>query len=255
MKKYQADFYDSLLNEVKDSLYDQKFTQSEVGSTLGLKQSAVSSLLSGRSRMNLDQFFALSDLVGTLPQTLIQRAGSKVKKTEFMSDEMENCLYQSETHLLCYCAAIKPVKSSAFKVVGVAKEEVSKAFKDLCAAGFLIERSPGVYTQKDPRLTWKSSTRLKGSRTHQKICVRSWQYFDHKFEDGAFLSNKFNLCDIDLYTDSQIKELDAALFKVYERMLAIKQANLSSGYSNSEKMSLWNIHLMMMTPVQVDYED
>lgn len=251
---YRDDFYDSLLGEIKISLTDQSLTQAQVGDCLGLKQSAVSSLLSGRSRMSLDQFFLLSELLGALPQTLIQRASSRVQEVQPMTAEQENALYKSEVHLVCYGAAIKPIRADAIKVVGVPGHLVKEAFEDLRRAGFLLEKSPGLYVQKNPRLTYKASTRLKGSVAHQRICMRSWQYFDHKYDDTAFRANKFNLYDLDLFTDSQIKELDAALMKVYERIQAIKQSNLATGYASAEPMGLWNIHLMMMTPVEIKYE-
>lgn len=253
MKKYQDDFYESLLGEIKTALHDQELTQAQVGDCLGLKQSAVSSLLSGRSRMNLDQFFALSDLMGSLPQSLLQRASSKVQQIEHMSPEMENTLYKSELHLLAYCGAIRPVKVDALKVSGVSPAAVREAFEDLRGAGFLVEKAPGVFVQKNPRLTYRASSRLKGSQSHLKVCARAWAHFDEKFENKAFLSNKINLSEIDLFTDSQIKELDAAMMKVFERIQAIKQSNLASGYSNDEPMSLWHLHMMMMTPVDVKY--
>lgn len=250
---YRDEFYDSLLNEIKETLAEQGLTQAQVGDTLELKQSAVSSLLSGRSRMNLDQFFAVCDLMGTLPQSLIQRASLRVQEIKNMSPEQESTLYKSEVHVICYGAAIKPIRATNIKVVGIPPEKIKEAFEDLLKAGFLVEKTPGVFVQKDPRLTYKASSRLKGSQAHQKICMRSWQYFDHRYEDASFRSNKFNLYDLDLYTEAQIKELDAALMKVYERIQAIKQINLASGYSGNEQMSLWNIHLMMMTPVEIKY--
>jgi predicted transcriptional regulator len=253
MKQYQDDYYDSLLTEIKTALQEQALTQSQVGSCLGLKQSAVSSLLSGRSRMSLDQFFALSDLMGLLPQNLLQRASSKVQQVETMTQEMEETLYRSAVHVLCYCAAIKPLKPETLRINNVDAKTVREAFEELTKSGFLVEKTPGVFVQKNPRLTYLASTRLKGSESHQKICELSWRYFDLKYEDKVFLSNKFNLWDVDLFTPSQIKELDAALLKVAERIEAIKQSNLASGYSSSEPMSLWNLHLMMMTPVEVKY--
>ncbi len=253
MQQYQDDFYESLLTEIKVALQEQSLTQAQVGSCLGLKQSAVSSLLSGRSRMSLDQFFALSDLMGLLPQSLLQRASAKVQQVEHMTNDMEATLYRSEIHVLCYCAAIKPIKPDTLKIAGIGPEPIREAFKELKKVGFLIEKSLGVYVQKNPRLTYQASSRLRGSESHQKICERAWQYFDARYEDKAFLSNKFNLWDLDLFTDAQIKELDAALLKVSERIQAIKQSNLASGYSSGETMSLWSLHLMMMTPVEVKY--
>jgi predicted transcriptional regulator len=253
MQKYQDDFYESLLAEIKLALQEQDLTQAQVGACLGLKQSAVSSLLSGRSRMSLDQFFALSDLMGLLPQSLLQRASSKVQQVEKMTPEMEEAIFRSDVHVLCYCAAIKPLKPETLKIAGTEASIVREAFAELKRTGFLIEKTPGVYVQKNPRLTYQASSRLMGSESHQKICERSWKYFDLMYEDKNFLSNKFNLWDVDLFTDSQIKELDAALLKVSERIQAIKQTNLASGYSSAEPMSLWNLHLMMMTPLEVKY--
>ena len=250
MAKYQDDFYESLLSEIKAALQDQTLTQSQVGSCLGLKQSAVSSLLSGRSRMSLDQFFALSDLMGLLPQKLLQRASAKVQQTEKMTAAMEETLYRSDVHVLCYCVAIRPVRAGALQITGTTPESIRRAFEELTKVGFLSEKSPGVFVQKNPRLTYLASSRLMGSDSHQKICLRSWRDFDERYDDKAYLANKFNLWDLDLYTDSQIKELDAALLKVAERIQAIKQSNLASGYSTTERMSLWNLHLMMMTPCE-----
>jgi plasmid maintenance system antidote protein VapI len=251
MKKNDA-IYNAMLAEIKKLFETSKITQREVGDVLGIKQSAVSSLLNGKSRLTLDQFLNLSDLVGLRPQQVILNAQNQLSQRVKMTPDQEDTLYKSEAHLMGYCAAVKDIEPQDLKIEGITVAQIQRALDELVAAGFLIKKK-SKYVQKNPEIIYIPSNRLRGSRIHQKIIQRSCELFDKMFNNKAFIATKFNLYLLDRFTVSQTKEIEAELWKVYEKIQSIRDANLASGYGENEttkSMPLWNIHLMMMTPTE-----
>lgn len=251
MSKNRNKLYQHILAQVRNSLNDNKITQKDVGDALGIKQSAVSSLLSGKSTLNMEQFLILCELIGQMPQNILSSATKSNRKTQQMSPAIERTLYRSDLHLLAYCLAIKEIGIDQIVLEGVSKDKLKEIFEELCQVGLLERRGDERYIQKSPDLVLIGSSRFPNSKAHQQVVTRSWDYFDRMYFNKAFLSNKFNAYELDRFTPSQCKEIEADLWKVYERIQTIKQHNLSIGYQNEEPMELWNIHLMMTTPVQV----
>jgi predicted transcriptional regulator len=245
---YRQQLFQSLLAEIRKALAEEKLTQMSVGQALGLKQSAVSSLLSGKTKMTLEQFLILADLLGKNAATLLQDASNRHASIVPMTREVEEALYRSELHLLTYCAATRPVSPAELERGGFTKTQVQQALADLSECGLLVERK-GKWTQKDPQITYRASSRAKPSMAHYRIVNRAWQIFDRRFPERDFISTKFNAYVLDRFTVSQTKEIEAALWKVYERIQGIQAENTASGYAQNEAMPLWNVHLMLMTPL------
>ena len=57
-------FYDAVLARIRDKIEENDLTQAAVGEALGIKQSAVSQLMKGKTKLNLEQFMALASLLG-----------------------------------------------------------------------------------------------------------------------------------------------------------------------------------------------
>jgi predicted transcriptional regulator len=248
MENYRHNLYGAVLTEIRKALADEKITQTQIGKALGLKQSAVSSLLSGKSRMSLDQFLAISDLVGIRPQNLLQVANTHTTEFVPMTAEIENILYKSEIHLLAYCAAIREITPNDLYMSGTTQAAVQHALDDLVRAE-LLEKRRNKYVQKNPQRVYQVSSRLKSTKVHQQVVLRSWNLFDRMYADKAFIATKFNHSVIDRFTTAQSKEIESAFWKVYERVEAIRQSNSATGYGSDETMPLWNIHLMLTSPL------
>ncbi len=252
VKKNSKDsLYEAMLGEVKKAFSKSHITQSEIGEALGIKQSAVSSLLTGKSRLSMDQFLILSELLGLRPQQIFQNAQNQMSQTVPMTSAQEEALYKSEVHLIGYCAAVREIEASDIRLEGVTVAQVQRALDDLVSVGFLI-RKRNRYIQKNPEIIYTPSSRLKGSRVHQRIILRSCALFDKMFLNRAYIATKFNLYLLDRFTVSQSKEIEAELWKVYEKIQSIRTTNLAQGYGDEElsQWPIWNIHLMMMTPLE-----
>lgn len=227
---------------------EQKITQGRLGQKLGIKQSAVSSLMSGKSVLSVYQLMRISELLGLKVDSLFKESERLTKRIQLMSREMESTLYQSELHLMCYCSAVKPIDHNWLRIEGYSAEDVEKSLLELVGIGILERNEEGLFLQKYARVSYKSQNRHLGSKVHQHIVMRSWKLFDRMLKNKSFLSDKFNFYMLDRFTKSQIKELDASLWQVYEKIQNFRQENMNNNYRSSESMKLWNFHLMMMTP-------
>jgi len=241
------ELYKQTLAEVRKALADAKITQSQIGDALGIKQSAVSSLLSGKSRMSLDQFLILSELVGIRPQTILQNVHTRMSQVVQMTSEQENTLYRSDVHLIAYCAAVQEVSAADFNLEAVPTDIVQRALDELVTVDLLVKKR-SKYSQKHPQLIFRPSNRLIGTKVHQAILKRSCETFDRHYADRAFIATKFNSYQLDRFSTTQIKEIELTLWQVYEKIQNFRQSNMSNGYTRDEPMPLWNIHLMLMTP-------
>lgn len=241
--------YRTILVEIRKALTEARITQIEIGEALGVKQSAVSSLLSGKSRMSLDQFIALAELVGIRPQNLLQNVQNQLTEVVQMTPQIEEVFYKSEVHTMAYCMAVKEISAKDIPLNNVPVDRIVSACEDLVKVGLLIKKKE-KYIQKNPQIIFRPSTRFKGSKIHQLIMQRSWDVFDRNYGNKAFIATKFNSYLIDRFTVSQTKEIEASLWKVFEKVQAFRQTNLANGYSDDEVMPLWNIHLMLNTPLE-----
>ncbi len=241
--------YKTILTEIRKALTEARITQIQIGEVLGIKQSAVSSLLSGKSRLSLDQFIALSDLVGVRPQNLLQNVQNQMTEVVQMSPLIEETFYKSEAHTLGYCMAVKEISAKDIPLYNVPVEKIQSALEDLVRVGLLIKKRE-KYIQKNPQTIFRPSSRFRGSKVHQAIMQRSWEVFDRNYSNKAFIATKFNSYLVDRFTVSQTKEIEAVLWKAFEKIQSFRQANLANGYSDDESMPLWNIHLMLNTPLE-----
>ena len=247
MQERQNELYKQTLAEVRKALTDAKITQSQIGDALGIKQSAVSSLLSGKSRMSLDQFLVLSELVGIRPQTILQNVNNKMTQIIPMSVEQENALYKTEVHLIGYCAAVRDVAVSEIQLDGIPQAQVQKSLDELVEVGLLVKKRT-KYSQKDPQIIYRPSSRQRGSKMHQAIIKRSCETFDKYYTDRAFIATKFNAYLLDRFSVAQTKEIEASLWQVYEKVQSFRTTNMANAYTADEYMPVWSVHLMLMTP-------
>jgi predicted transcriptional regulator len=248
MENYRHSLYNPILAEIRKALAEERITQTQIGEALELKQSAVSSLLSGKSRMSLDQFLTLSDLIGVRPQNILQHANAVATEVVNMTPQIEEVLYRSEIHTLAYVAAIREITPADLYMHGTSNAAIQQALDDLVRVE-LLEKRRNKYVQKNPQRNYRISSKLKSSKVHQQVVLRAWNLFDRMYNNKAFIATKFNAYKVDRFTVSQSKEIESALWKVWERIESICQANAAAGYSEDENMPLWNVHLMLTTPL------
>ena len=240
--------YKVILSELRKALSEAKITQIEIGDALGVKQSAVSSLLSGKSRMSLDQFLTLAELVGLRPQNILQAVQNQMSQVVPMTPQLEETMYRSDAHILAYCLAVREVAPTELNLNGVSQTAVVQAFEDLVKVGLLAKKK-NKYIQNNPQMIYRAPSRTRGSKAHQAVVARSWDVFDRNHSNKAFIATKFNAYIVDRFTVSQTKEIEASLWKVFEKVQSFRQTNLASGYTEDEAMPLWNLHLMLNTPI------
>jgi predicted transcriptional regulator len=241
----QNKLFTHVLSELRSEIIASKIKQSTIGEVLGLKQSAVSALLSGKSLLNMRQFLKLCDLLTLDPSLLLQKAARREQREIPMTPQIQAVLYKSETHVLLYSAATRELDPKEIKINNVSNESIREAFKELTQVGLLKEKK-GRYIQKDPHIIYRAPTRLANSKLHQEIVVRSWKYFDRNIQDKIFLTDKFNYYQVDRFTSLQVQEIQNMMWKVYEKVAAFQDQNMLSNYSQKEEMLLWNVHVMMM---------
>lgn len=249
MPTYQDKFYGLILSEIRRNTARLELTQAHVADHLGIKQSAVSSLFSAKSRLSLDQFLKICELIEMSPDELVKRARNLEMEVQKMTPKMEATVYRSEAHLLAYCACSRWISLKELKGEGITFEMWNDAIQDLIEVE-LVEKKGQKYRQKNPKITYVPSTRLVASKVHNRVVHRSWQYFDKRYNDREFISTKFNLFTLDRFSVAQSKEIEAMLWKVYEKITLFRQENQSESYAQEDNMPLWNLHLMLMTPIE-----
>ncbi|MGE4108226.1 MAG: helix-turn-helix domain-containing protein [Bacteriovoracia bacterium] len=243
------------IGELRKNLNEQNISQAAVGEALGLKQSAVSSLLRGQSKISVEQLLKIAKLAGIRPRDLFSKAETAMTQNIPMPYEIEEMLYKSEAHVLAYSAATRPVSISDLAKAGISVQSAKKAFDDLCSVGLLTKKKD-LYFQTNPNRTYSSTSRVRRTPVHQRIMNMAWSLIDKKREspdkEDAYRKARFNFYTVDRLTVAQVKELDAMLWRVYERVDQFQRDNMASGYSSDEPMKLWNVHLMMGTPLETD---
>lgn len=240
-----------VLAELRKALAESRVTQTEIGTALGIKQSAVSSLMSGRSKLSFEQFLTLADLLNLKPQLLLQNVQNRLTQVVPLTAEQERVLYKSDLNLMIYCTCVRETAPKDVEIHGYTALQIRKGFEELTEAGFLVKKQD-LFVQKNPEVTYQASSRLSGSRTHQTIVRRSWDRFDRKYADKSFIATKFHAYLLDRFSISQTKEIEAAMWTVYEKIQLFRSQNSANGYTDDHHMPLWNIHLMLMTPMEHD---
>ena len=234
-----------ILSEMRSLTLEAGITQSEVGTILGVTQSSVSDLMNGRTKLSMEHFLRICDRLGIQAQDVFAKAEARASKSVPMSEEMKRLVFKSDLHLICYCASTRSMKPSELRVAGFDQKSVEAVFLELHKSGLLIGER-GRYRQINLNFQFGEDVQSLGARSHHRAIQKSCERYSRMRSSGSFSTSKFNWCQIDRFTKSQIREVEAALWKLYERINVFQSQNISSGYQTEKEMLLWNIHLMMM---------
>ena len=252
MSVYQSKMYDAVLQRLRTVIEESKVTQAEVGERLGIKQSAVSSLLSGRSKINLEQFIAISEIVGARPHSVLTSAEHLLFTREQMSEEMENTIYNSPIHLLAFCAASREISAESISGTHMPKDKIKKALDELVRCGALTHRK-GKYIQKDMTKDYTVADLHRLFRMHERVYSQAWDIWLEQSSRPEFRLRQFNKVKIDRFTFTQMREIHALLWKVEERLSAFQKENHSNMYSTDVEMPLWTITIMAAQALEAEF--
>ncbi|MCO5142925.1 MAG: helix-turn-helix domain-containing protein [Oligoflexia bacterium] len=254
MKNVTPRLYEAILERVRIKMQEQKLTQAEIGSALGIKQSAVSYLLKGKTKLSLEQFLELTALVGESPQQLIAEAESGLTERRPMPADKEKVLSKSIVHFVCYCSANRQVTADEIANSVFPLASVRVALDDLVKIDLLSKNANGKYVQKHVNISYMAPTAADRYKRDQyqleihRICQELWR---KQVDNKAYRANRFNYLLIEYFTQSQMREVEEFLWRAHQKLRGFQRQNMASGYNaGGEKFSLWQAHMMLMTPLE-----
>jgi predicted transcriptional regulator len=252
MKNSFTQLYDAILDRIRTKLAEQELTQAEVGNALGIKQSAVSYLLKGKTKLTLEQFMALSSLIGERPQQVLTQAEAGLTESRPLPSAVGRILYKTGLHLLVFCAAGRPVRAAELANSLFTGKQVDAALAELVEVGLVVKQGD-TYVQKDPHVVYRAQTQEDQHRVahvYQELNQISLRVWETKLDDKAYRSLRFNMSMVDYFTPSQMREVEEFLWRAVEKLRVFQRENIASGYTSAtEDFMLWHPHLMLMTPL------
>lgn len=246
MKKNINPLYPALLSSIRTGLAEGELTQAQVGEKLGIKQSAVSTLLSGKAQLSATQLLDLCDLIGVRLQKLASLAESSIAETLPMTKEIESTIFKTPAHVICYTAATQEVKANQVKVKNHSPNQIRQCFNDLAEVGILKKVGRDSFIQQNPSVTLSPSNAQRTSKAHQTIAAWTASRHEEQKEQGSLPQSAVNWYELDRLTLSQATEIQSMFLQLWEKISSFQQKNQSEVYNSSEKMILWNIHMMLM---------
>jgi len=251
MKIAVPQLYSAILERIRAKISENELNQAQIGEALGIKQSAVSYLLKGKTKINLEQFLILSNLLGEPPHKILADADSSLVTDRPMPKEVEEVMLRSALHVLCYVAACRPVKAVQIAHELLPLDNVKQALRELAATGVLTAKGE-VYVQTEPHVSFKPAAKAgheRRYRLHQEVHRLCQQLILRHYDNKEYLSKRFNYFMVGLFTDAQIRAIEEPLWRAYEKLRAANRENMAKSYAeDSGKFSLWQAHMMLMTP-------
>ncbi len=245
MRNYEHPMYPALLAEVRKALSSGRFTQAQIGERLGINQSTVSLLLSGKTKMSIDQILNICDLVGVRLQNIARQAEIGLTQVVTMTPQIEEVLYKSDIHVICYVAATQEVSAADIKLKGVTQSRIQGCLDDLVKIGIVKKSGKGKYIQTAPNVTLAPTHRLRATEAHFGILSRTCQRHNDQFAKNRFSTPRFNWFELDRFTMSQVKEIESVFYQLFEKICAFQLQNQTMTYNSPEPMLLWNLHMMI----------
>lgn len=245
--------YEAILERVRKLIAENELTQAEIGKALGIKQSAVSYLLKGKTKLTLEQFLTLSNLTGEAPNRLILEADSTLVEDKPMPRAMEELALKSVAHLFCYSASCVPLKPQDLVTSFMPLEVVTNALNDMVRAGVIIYKD-GYYQQRDIHVNYVAQTKSGRDmryRLHGEVHRLCQQIHQRQSENKEYLAKRFNYFMLGYFTASQIRSIEESLWRAYEKIKLAQRENMARAYKPAEEpLTLWQTHMMLMTPLE-----
>jgi len=234
-----------ILEFIQLKLKEKNIKQSTLGQDLNLKQSTISALLSGKTKISLEQFFDICEVIGERPQNLLSKTEIDIAKTKSLTKSQSDILYKSEFHLLLYCACVNPSTPKDVMSFDLTAEEALNIFKELLSQNLIKSVKEGVFIQAEPEVTYTTTDKNKRYECHKKVFSRAWDLWK---EENKYLNlareNYFNYYILDKFTYSQVSEINSLLYKVYEKIKEFQLINQCNCY-NVDDMVLYNLNILL----------
>lgn len=250
LDQYSLNHYEAVLAQIRKLMKEKELTQSDLGKALGITQSSVSALLKGESQLSVAQLMVLANFLGTRIHQILTDAESSLVENVKMTPAIEAVVYRSEPHLLAYAASTQPINAKNLAVGGITQTQAQSALNDLVSTG-VLKKEKDKYVQGDPSRTYVAQNRFKSSDCHRRVVNHSWKMWNDRITNDAYRKKRFNFFLLERFTTVQIKELETILWSAYEKAMYFQKENMARKYALSEdEMSFWNIHCMLMTPLE-----
>jgi transcriptional regulator with XRE-family HTH domain len=241
-----------VLEKLRDLLRQAKITQADLGKHLDLSQNAVSCLLRGQTKLTLEMFLQICNLLGLRPQELMVSAEAAMAKKFVLEQKHIDLIYSSPAHLIACNAATREVSAQELAVGAITIEEAEGALEDLTAAGLLSKKGK-FYIQTYPNAIYSTGEQtLVKEKCHRQVVNQSWESYEILRQNPEYRKKRFNAAILERLTDSQREEIKNLMFRVYDRTQSFVKENMLKSYQTDEDMPLVNVHLMMVTPLETD---
>lgn len=237
--------YKAILAEIRHRISEESITQKDLGEKLGIKQSTVSEVLSGKSKLSLDLLLKICDVIGHRPQNVFRKVEVKETRLVKPTPAMERVLVKSWIHVICYAAATIETRVADIHLNGISRENLKQAFEELCEVE-LLKRTRSGYIQANPNLAVTPPDRSVTTKPHLDIISKTMLRYDQMRKDSNSNLPRFNLYHVDRFTLSQIKEIESSMWNVWNTIERLLIFNQSNSYSTTENQYLWNIHVMSL---------
>jgi len=238
-----------VLNQIQKRIKLKGLRQASICSCLNIKQSALSSLLSGNSKMSFEQFLSLCEVLEIEPYRLIMESFSSFKKDGTLSKEKSKILYKSEFHLLFYCEAIKPVRPLDILGDDLELEEAISIFNELEEVKLIKQNENGHYVQYSPSLSYGPFNADEALLCRKKVSQRAWNTWIKKRSKLIVHTGRHHSFYLDLFTTEQAKEIRKDLDKIEDKIKKMVGSNSLRNYE-LEEFELLCIDLISMNPLK-----
>lgn len=244
---------DQLLLYLQKQLPKSGVKQSSIGEKLNLGQSAVSTLLNGKSKMSLDQFFIICELIDKNPMEVIAESSSESWKTSTLGKEQGDVLYKSELHIILFCEAFRPITIDEILGDGITYEEAHTILEELVDHGLLKKDLDGKYVQCTSDLLFEPHDIKAALNIRRKVVNRCWELWNKFRDDVAFRAGRHNTYALYSFSDEQIEEIKHDLANLRSKIYSFifQNQNLNKTKSNI-KRKLWCVNLILMNPNKIE---
>jgi hypothetical protein len=209
--------------------------------------------LKGKTKLTLEQFLSLSNLIGEAPNRLILEADSSLVEDKPMPRAMEELALKSVAHIFCYTAACVPLRPEDLVTSFMSLEVVTNALNDMVRAGVVTYRD-GYYQQKDMHVNYVAQTKSGRDlryKLHNEVHRLCQQIHQRQADNKEYLLKRFNYFMLGYFTASQIRNIEESLWRAYEKIKLAQRENMARQYkAGAEPLTLWQTHMMLMTPLE-----
>jgi transcriptional regulator with XRE-family HTH domain len=238
-----------ILEKLQQEIHERGITQTEIAKALNLPQSSVSAILSGKTRLSLEDMIMVCQRINVSLSEIASHAEKLSIINTPMPEEFEDALYKTEDHFIAGVSAAVPITPDELTTYIPNASTAKKALDDLVSVGYL-KKFRNKYVQVYLDKTYQFKKTLSYREIFRKVVKRLWEYSDVNHGNKKWRQERMNYFVIDYLTEEQWKILEAHLYKTYEIMTQFSAANMLDKYQSGKKYRLWAVHVLLGTPLE-----